>query len=752
MIPARLPAPLALLLLIALATLPGGLLLKIELNNAPEIYFPEASPAVQLEDELREEFPLDQVLVVLLEGENLFSDAALADMEQVVGKLESHPHVDRVLALPTLDHIRGTEDGFAVEPLLDTSVASDLDPRARRERVLGDRFAPGMLVSETGDAVALVVRPGPMDDSLQRLALQTTTLAAINATPLGEQITAVGGQVALDVAQLRAMIRDSMMFVPMTTGLGLLLIGWMFRRWLAVLAAGAVIGAVVSSSVGILILAGRPYTLISAILPPLMAALSVALLIHWFNALTLAARQGLTGAARVSQAWHEVARPAVFTALTTSAGLASLSLSPIQPIQAFGLVAALGTLLLAAVVLLLLPPVFIRWDRGSWGTHAGGIHRFNRFVALLRNLGIRRPLWVLGLTGLLLLVLAPQIAHVQTETDLFRFFKPDHPITHSNERIREQLSGVTTLEVIFDGPGRDSLKSPRHLEQIRDFQRWLETLPEVDRTTSMAELVEEMHWAFHNEQPEYRTLPDNAALITQYLFVYDGVELHELVNREFDRTRLLLNLNINGAREIKQVIQRIEQEIDARQLDGLSVTVGGFGRMFADQETLLIQGQLRGLVGAVVLIFILMAVLWRSPGASAIGMIPNLAPIVIIFSLMGLFGIWLDMATAMIASVAVGIAVDDTIHVYQGYRRRRRSGSPRVWALARTYRQAGRAVTATTLVLCGQFLLLTTSQFVPTVEFGLLTAVGLFTALVFDLLVLPALLMVLPESRMQRSD
>jgi predicted RND superfamily exporter protein len=276
-------------------------------------------------------------------------------------------------------------------------------------------------------------------------------------------------------------------------------------------------------------------------------------------------------------------------------------------------------------------------------------------------------------------------------------------------------------------------------------------LPEVDRSTSMVELLEEMHWGFHEEDPAYRSLPEDAALIAQYLFIYDGVDLYEVVNREFDRTRMMLNLNINGAREINRVIALLEHEAARRDLQGMSVTVGGFGRLFGDQESLLIQGQVRGLAGAVLLIFLLMAVLWRSVSSSLVCMIPNLAPIAVIFSLMGFFGIWLDMATAMIASVAVGIAVDDTIHVYHGYRRRRQAGLSPVWALARTYHQAGRAVTATTLVLCGQFLLLSTSQFVPTVEFGVLTAVALFAALLFDLLFLPALLMVLAGRRRQNT-
>ena len=155
---------------------------------------------------------------------------------------------------------------------------------------------------------------------------------------------------------------------------------------------------------------------------------------------------------------------------------------------------------------------------------------------------------------------------------------------------------------------------------------------------------------------------------------------------------------------------------------------------------LLVEGRVRSMMTAVVIIFLLMMIQWRSIRDSLICMIPNLSPVLLIFILMGTFNIWLDVATAMIASVAVGIAIDDTIHIYHGFIHRVRKGINPVLALTRTYAQAGRAVMVTTVILCSQFLLLATSSFVPVQNFGLLTSVGLFAALVFDLLLLPAVL------------
>ena len=389
-----------------------------------------------------------------------------------------------------------------------------------------------------------------------------------------------------------------------------------------------------------------------------------------------------------------------------------------------------------------MPPIFARWDRGGWARPGKGIGLLDAPVAWLRRLGMRYPRWVLIITVLLLGVGAPQVLTVEVESDLFRFFHEDHPITQSNQVLTERLSGVTALEVVFEAPARDAFKQVEALREIQAFREWVAARPEVDRVTSLVDMIEEMHWGFHAEDPDYRRLPEQSDLIAQYLFIYDGSDLYELVDRDFRITRVMLNLNVNGASKINAIMADIEAYLEQRALGELSFDIGGFGRLFGDQERLLIEGQIRGLLLAVGLIFLFMVIIWRSLSAALLCMVPNLSPILVIFIVMGLFGIWLDMATAMITGVAVGIAVDDTIHVYYGYSSRRARGRSPVWALARTYQHAGRAVTATTLILSAQFLLLLGSPFLPTNDFGLLTALGLVTALLFDLLVLPALLMV----------
>ena len=345
-----------------------------------------------------------------------------------------------------------------------------------------------------------------------------------------------------------------------------------------------------------------------------------------------------------------------------------------------------------------------------------------------------------------MLVGLPWIAQVKVETNMLKFFKDDHSITQGTRLIEKNLNGVMPLEVDLFGPERDTFKKYQALEQIQQLQNWLQQQPEVDKVTTVVDVIKDMHQAFHQDVPDNRIIPDNNPLISQYLFVYDGEDIYEVVNREFDQTRIVISMNIHNSKQIRQFINRISDYLDSH-LKQIKWDIGGDGRIFADQDKLLIQGQINSLFVAVILIFIIMFLIWRNLGFAVLSMIPNLSPIIGIFILMGVLDIWLDMATAMIASVSIGIAVDDTIHMFHGFKKRIDKGVSTVFALVQSYYKTGRAIIVTTVILCAQFFLLAFSEFVPTSHFGLLTAMGLLMALLFDLLLLPALIILFYQKR-----
>lgn len=733
--------PLALLLVVLLHAGSLFLLDDLTFNNSAEAYYPKDAPAVLLRDRLRQDFPSDEVLTVLFRGDELYGADFLQRLHRLALKLQADALVDRVITVTTMEHVSGSVDGFAVERLIDAGKLAGSTPAALQKRVLADRFAPGALASRDGHYMAMVVRPKPLNASAQRLQLTVTVARAINEAGLRPHYAGEAGPVTMDVAQLESILSDSARFVPITVVIALALLWWVVGRWRPVAIGGLAISTVVLPTLAAVAVSGEPYTMASAILPSLLSAYTVVTLLHLYAGVQRAQRQSDDRAQVVDLAMLETLKPGIFNVLTTSAGLLSLVFVPIPPIQLFGVVGALGTVVVFITVYGLVPPLLRAWGGKPWPQRGSGLGLLGRISRRVSLLSMRWPKTVLLLFIAFVAGFAQFAARVHVETDMLAFFRPSHPINVSTRLVESALGGVTTLEISLQGEARDTFQHLGTLRQLKRLQVWLEAQPEVDRSSSVVDVVEEMHWAMNREQPAFRALPPTERLLKQYLLVYDGNDLYELVNRDYSQARVLLNLKVHGTHATAQVIDRIRAHVRAEPLEGVKVDVGGYGRLLSDQIDLLVGGQKGSFAGAFIQIYLMMLLLWRAPMGAALCMVPNLAPLFFTFVLMGWAGIALDSSTVMIASVVLGITVDDTIHLYHGVRHRLRAGLTPVFAIARSFDASGRAVMATALILIGQFSLLTASDFVPTSNFGLMTAVALSSGLAFELLLLPALLL-----------
>jgi uncharacterized protein len=729
---------LAILLGLQLASLP--FLLNIHFNNSGDIYSPADAPIMELRESLAREFPSDEALITLFEGDELFEPGFLGALDRVAKKLETHPSVDRVLTLTTIEHIDATDDGFEVALLVDPDDLTARTPAEWKARVLDDALAPGAIVSKDGQAVALVVRPKVLKESLARRDIAIALDAAIRAEKLDAYQTATAGTVAQTVEELHSIWRDSAVFIPLTIAIGLVLMWWVVGRVRPMIIGGLAMGTVVAVSVAGIVASGQPYTPITAMIPTLMAAYTTATLLHLYAAIQRARIALLTRPQRIARALSETFKPGLFNVLTTGAGLLSLLWVDIPPVQTFGLAGAIGTLMVFLVVFILVPPILLKWDTPRWPRRRSGLARARHVAAAIAVFSLRNSRAVLIGTLLLVLAAIPLAMQLKVESNLIEFFAPDHSISRSTDRVEKKLSGVTTMEIVLTGEARDSLKNPATLAQIKALQTWLEQQPEIDRSFSLVEVIEEMNRAFSGEDLGDDALPTNRRLVEQLLLIYDGKDLYELVNREFQRSRIALNLNVHGANEIGQVIERIEARLREQPIAGIHTEMAGFGKLFSDQEDRIVEGQIKSFSSAFLQILLLLALLFRSFRGALICLVPNLAPLFFIFVVMGATGIALDVATVLIAGVILGITVDDTIHLYHGYLHRIRRGVSPVFAIVRSVEASGRAVIAISIILIAQFSLLGWSDFRPTANFGMLCAVGLFAGQLFELLLMPALL------------
>ena len=576
----------AIALIVLIHVVAAFFLWRLEFNNSPSLYYPEQSPAAILEREIRSEFPNDELLIALFSGDNLYSPKVLHSLHQLGQAMEKNPDVDRVLSVTRIDHIAATEDGFSVEPLVDPENLDERSADEWKERVLSDRFAPGWMASEDGTVLAIIVRVKKLHESRQRVALEDYLHESVKQLGLQQRLVSVAGPVALDAAEFRSMIQDSIMFTPLVFILGLELLLWVVGRMRPMLIGAIAMSTVVVSCVALISAMGQPYTLVTAMVPTLVAAYTVANLLHLYAALQRTRHAGFRRPRRVIYAIRLVHKPAFFNLLSTLSGMGSLLLVPIPPIQVFGIVASFGTIMIYTVIFYLVPPLLAAYDTGPWPKNSAGFAWTKRISYGMASFSMRNAGKVVFGVVLVLGLGLPQIWKVTVESDLLKFFNEDHSITRSTKIVEERLVGVGSLEIIVDGAERDTFKRAENLQHLKNLQTWVNNnlKTEVDRSFSMVDLVEEMNWAFHSEEPEFRAVPKNSKLLSQLLLIYDGQDLSEVVNNEYQRARILLNLRVHGANETRAVIDKIQAHIDAEKYPGLKFDFAGFGRQFSDQH------------------------------------------------------------------------------------------------------------------------------------------------------------------------
>jgi hypothetical protein len=336
---------------------------------------------------------------------------------------------------------------------------------------------------------------------------------------------------------------------------------------------------------------------------------------------------------------------------------------------------------------------------------------------------------------------------IKIETNLLEFFKPTSPVRTSLSMIEKNLSGIGTMDISLTGDTPDVFKNPEALHVIEKIQTHLGRQKGVDVTTSFVDFLKDINQSFHNEDMAYYTIPESGELVSQYMLIYDSDEIADFVNTDFSHARISARTHLYSSSEQKVLIDTMKQYI--RELDNKELDIKVSGRAVQDVNTIdaLVQGQISSLSLAAVTIFLVMLFILRSVKIGLLSIVPNLFPIILNFGIMGAFNIPLNTATAIISAVAIGIAVDDTIHFLFDYKTQRESGRGIPEAVERVFKRKGRAILSSSFILCIGFGVMVFSSFVPIVSFGLLSAIIMITTLIGDLIVLPSMLYFYSDSK-----
>jgi len=703
-------------------------------------------PALATFQQFLERFGGQEYLLVILQGDDLFSPKGLTYLQQLTDSLWEVPHAVDVVSLSTLPICRGEGANARMEPFyLEPPATRDESDRLQSE-ALDNPLWVGSLVSADGHTACInVMLPSLSDQVTDRLESVAAVEAILqqNPNPLLEVSFTGLSPMASDMQA--ALQGDLIRFLILTPILVMACLFWAFRTGRGMWVPALVISMAVVWAMGLLGLSGGSLNICTVMLPTLVAVNALSYSIHLLNGVHESCARGGEHQKILIRTLAHLAPPIWIAAVTTAMGFGALLFTELRSLRELGLFSAIG-ILLAVLLCMTLVPILLSW----LPLPAPSAHRHVRVRSLRWTLWqvasfVNRDRWKIPALLVLLIGLSVLgIRHIHVETQWARYLPDSAPSIHALQVVEENLAGFHVLELELEGP-EGTFHEPWALRELDQLQQTLTAWPQVDKTMSAVDLVRELHQARNPEasQGEAAALPESAGELAEIRLLYSmagpGGMMEAFLTKDGSAARLSLRLPSMTTAEQLQLIEQID-ETAAQSLDSrLTLHSTGVVKLFAVKLHALVRSLMKSFALSFLLIAGVLSIQLRSIRVGLCSMIPNVLPVLLGFGLMGYLGIPLSASTVMIASVGIGIAVDDTIHMLLRYRQELQAGRSPESAVRRTLLGTGRAVVFSSIGLTAGFTVLAFSRFSLNREFGLLTAFIMLAALLTDLFVTPYL-------------
>ena len=714
-----------LVLLAASAALP-----KISFDNTVETWFLDDDPELAIYDHFSETFSGDQIVVVGVFAADIFASDILRAVDRISAAAAELRFAERVQSVTASSPAAPafTEPGF-------------------REAVLGSPLLRRQLLSDALDATAIVIQYARAGSDFEDKHAFVTALRRISAEALadtGARVAISGGPVLGEAGQLRNK-QDLRFLVPVMIAVIVVIAFGIFQSVTMTLLPLGISATALVSAYGVMAAAGWSMTMLSVIHVPLILAVGVAHSIHIIDRYRLLLESGLDNESAVVRAVSQLMRPCFFAGLTTVIGLLSLLVSGLAPVHEFALIAACGVAV-AFVSSVTLLPILLFW-RGGHLRHTPTLARsvVRRLLDIVHRAAAGHPRKIVLAGTLTAVAFAWLASQVETGLDTMSWIRHDDPIRVETGLIDEAFGGSLALEFLLTSPD-GGLDSPDALRRMASFQEWLVANTLVVRTASMADLVMESARIARDDGEQGYALPRTRVLTDDFLarLQRDGY-LDAWATPDFREARISARVPLASAQELIDDMPAVRERLDAIfDGSGIKTHVTGQAVLAGKMQSHMLDSQIFSFAVALGVVSIVMVALLRSPLLGVLAMLPNLLPIAIGLGAMTLLDIKLSPATVMIAAIALGIVVDDTVHLMTAFERRLRRTGNVDDAVRSSLLDIGQPVLVTSILLAVGFATLVLGSFLPTREVGGVVALIVVAAVITDIVFLPAILRSLP--------
>ena len=749
------------IVLTALAFAPRANITHID--NDITAWFAKDDPVYRDYERFRDEFGGSRTLIIALKADSadrLFSRPALEFVRRVSGDIERVDTVERVASLATATTVdaipprpggapglpaeASAEAGIDVRRLIEEGGAQT--PEDVRRRALKDDLIRGDLVSEDGATTAIVVSfDEKRIDAVRGGVIQRIHDIVDPDLPAGVKAY-YNGSLEISETYNRITLANQRTFTPPIFLITLIAVYLSFQSWRKMVLTIVAVGVSVLWTLGLFSLMGYSYNVLASMLIPLIVVLAIAddvhIMQHWDEE-----RRHKSAEASFKATVAHLATPLFGASATTALGMASLATSHVVAVRSFGVGAAAGIMVDFMISLVFVPTILsLMKPELKEPPHEKYLVQPMRRIAAFST---GRPRAVLAVTAVLALAALMGIKDLHVDTNHINFFSRDHPLGQSARVIDNELSGIYSFQILLEGPA-ESLGTPDALQRMDRLENELRKLPDVRKVRSVADYVRRVNKELNDGAPAADVVPSDPQTVAQELFVFTlgGEGRHELervVASDYSRAQIDVKLRAMSSDVVLELIDRTDTlAAGIFAGTGITATTTGAGRLFSTLDHYLVTSQISSFGTAFVTVFAVIFLIFRSLRFGFLTIAPNVVPVLAVLGVMGFLGISMNIATVMVASVALGVVDDDTIHFINRYRREVAAGATTDRAIEIATVHEGRASLTTALINTLGFGVLMFSEYKPTAWFGGLLGLTMAVAFLAEVFILPATIKLLP--------
>ena len=722
---------------------------KARIETNLDEYMPESHPAFEKSDHYEELFGISDAVVVAVENRNgIYNKETLKQIKNIQKELATlnEINVKEIKSIATADNIKGSDLGLEVNPFYTDIPDSEKELNELKAKVSENKMVSGRLVAEN-NKVALI-QAELVEGGADRVELYKQLQGALDKVE-GPGKLYIAGQPVVEGTLANLMPEDMKTMIPLVI---LIISIVLFLTFKSLKSTILTLGVVLFSTIwafGLMSALGIPIYAVSTMIPVMLIALGVADGIHLLTHLKEKMKDDPE--ADIIEVINDMVKnmwkPVVMTSITTAVGFISLLTSEVYAVKYFGLFTAFGVMAAMIFSLIFIPaglkliglPKLRKKDRKQIEKEdkSNRFYKFADWVLFHKKKIIITSiiLFVVGIIG---------AQSLWINSSFLSKFQEDEEIIIANNFINEYFGGTTNLNVIIKSENNDAMKNPEYLNDIWKLQNELEEMEGVGDSLALTNFLRRINKVMNEDQEKYNRIPETKELNAQYLLLYsmsgDPDDLNSVIDYDYRRANLQVNLKDDDARLINKVMDKIKDYQKNSSLSELEIDYAGSAytnRVFAN---LILEGQIKSLLLSIGIVIVLLGFLYKSVSAGFLGSLPIIITAVVNFGIMGYLNIALNTTTALISSIAVGMGIDYSIHLLSKYQKYGRQGHSPAKAARMTMKYSGKAIAFNAIVVITGFMVLIFSSFPPNRELGYLVSLSLFSSFVLTLTLVVALI------------